>query len=344
MAARIHVTAAVVVLLLSLEVYRVGAEASTTLNFETDCGAIADKSSMAVAWENGKLLNQTLSTLKKGETLYIPAKVFHLMGGVFASGLESNTIHIDGTLVFGKANINWPRKPNGHVRDCIEIYDSHDITFTSSSYGQGVIDGNGPTWWDYPFVGYAKYLEDRPRILLVRNSRGVLFENLLLKRSPFWTTLFENVNGLEIRDSGIVNRRTPNEGHGILDVSAFNTDGFDVTGKNIWIHDVTIWTQDDCIAIKDGTENVLVERVNATCIGMAIGSIGNSHNRNITFRDIYMHKSIKPIYLKFRNRDSEVYDPRKPCPCEYKHMPYGLIEDVTFENIVINEPISWPIW
>ena len=55
-------------------------------------------------------------------------------------------------------------------------------------------------------------------------------------------------------------------GHGLVDLTAFNTDGFDVSGKelnccnhsqtldhlgrNVWIHDVAIWNQDDCIAVK----------------------------------------------------------------------------------------------
>ena len=29
----------------------------------------------------------------------------------------------------------------------------------------------------------------------------------------------------------------------IIDMTAFNTDGFDVSGKNVWIHDCQIWNQ-----------------------------------------------------------------------------------------------------
>ena len=45
-------------------------------------------------------------------------------------------------------------------------------------------------------------------------------------------------------------RRTDQDHHGIVDLTAFNTDGFDVTGKNVWIHDCIVWDQDDCIAVK----------------------------------------------------------------------------------------------
>ena len=45
-------------------------------------------------------------------------------------------------------------------------------------------------------------------------------------------------------------RRTNEDHHGIIDLTAFNTDGFDVTGRNVWIHDCVVWAQDDCIAVK----------------------------------------------------------------------------------------------
>ena len=45
-------------------------------------------------------------------------------------------------------------------------------------------------------------------------------------------------------------RRTDQDHHGIIDLTAFNTDGFDVDGRNVWIHDCTVWDQDDSIAVK----------------------------------------------------------------------------------------------
>ena len=34
-----------------------------------------------------------------------------------------------------------------------------------------------------------------------------------------------------------------------IDMTAFNTDGFDVSGNNLWIHDCSIWNQDVAIAV-----------------------------------------------------------------------------------------------
>ena len=36
---------------------------------------------------------------------------------------------------------------------------------------------------------------------------------------------------------------------------------FSLAGNNIWIHDCSVWNQDDTFCIKDGTTNVVVERV-----------------------------------------------------------------------------------
>lgn len=77
----------------------------------------------------------------------------------------------------------------------------------------------------------------------------------------------------QVRFSEISARRDHIDGHDILDLTAFNTDGFDVSGKNVWIHDCTVWNQDDCIAVKGGTD-MLFERITASGLGLTIGSIG----------------------------------------------------------------------
>ena len=79
-------------------------------------------------------------------------------------------------------------------------------------------------------------------------------------------------------------------------------DGLDVSGRNVHIHDCNIFVQDDCIAIKPHSENgssvgaassnILIERVNASGLGLVIGSIGASSVRNVTFRDSRLRKTV----------------------------------------------------
>ncbi|EFA86185.1 hypothetical protein PPL_00747 [Heterostelium album PN500] len=281
---------------------------------------VADDPSLETAWKNGALLNQTLAQLQPGDELLFPNVTIYLVGGIIANNLQSVTLRFDGTLIFTDNTHSWPKTENGQVLECFQFNNFVNVTLTSSH--QGLLDGQGEAWWG--LLGYVEYQENRPRMLSMGNSKDILLENLYFKNSPYWTVWIYNVDGLEIRYSHISNRRNDYDGHDDYNMEAFNTDGFDVTGKNVWIHDCTVWNQDDCIAVKDGSENMLIERVNASGVGLTIGSIGGSDVRNITFRDCYMHKTFKGIYMKFRGD--------------------GLITDVLYENIVIYQPEQWATW
>ena len=54
---------------------------------------------------------------------------------------------------------------------------------------------------------------------------------------------------LEIDDCHISNRQNDDDNHGVTNLDAFNTDGFDVAGRDIHIHDTTVGNQDDCFTI-----------------------------------------------------------------------------------------------
>eukprot|EP01062_Namystynia_karyoxenos_P010445 TRINITY_DN136_c0_g1_i4.p1 TRINITY_DN136_c0_g1~~TRINITY_DN136_c0_g1_i4.p1 ORF type:complete len:328 (+),score=130.76 TRINITY_DN136_c0_g1_i4:410-1393(+) len=209
--------------------------------------------------------------------------------------------------------------------ECLQFVDFQNVTFTSAT--RGTLDGNGKKWWGLPGIGYLVRQENRPRLFHLRNSKNILMEKIFFLNAPYWTTLIEGVDGLEIRYCDIDARRDKADGHSFIDMTAFNTDGYDVTGKNVWIHDCSVWNQDDCVAVKDGSENMVIERINASGLGLTIGSIGGSTVKNITFRDCYMHKTVKGIYMKFRGSGTP-----------------GSITDILYENIVMDSPTQWPIW
>ena len=159
----------------------------------------------------------------------------------------------------------------------------------------------------------------------MESSKDCLVENILFKNSPYWTFWAGSAENLEIRWSDIVAKRDHSaDSHSIIELSAFNTDGFDVSGNNVWIHDVNVWNQDDSICAKDGSTNMVFERINASGLGLTIGSIGDSINNNITFRDIRMHNTYKGVYMKFRGS--------------------GVVSNVVYENIIMDSPEQWSIW
>lgn len=165
-----------------------------------------------------------------------------------SQGLSDITIQIEGMLVFSNKTHEWPRDESGDVYECIHFYNFTNVVFTSSNVG--TLNGNGHRWWGLPGIGYLHYTENRPRLFNVENSKNILVENIYFLDSPYWTFYVHGVDGLEVRHSEISARRTDFENHTLVDMTAFNTDGFDVTGRNVWIHDCKIWCQDDTIAVK----------------------------------------------------------------------------------------------
>eukprot|EP00931_Biecheleriopsis_adriatica_P090347 TRINITY_DN64348_c0_g1_i1.p1 TRINITY_DN64348_c0_g1~~TRINITY_DN64348_c0_g1_i1.p1 ORF type:complete len:448 (+),score=78.88 TRINITY_DN64348_c0_g1_i1:161-1504(+) len=302
------------------------------VNFEIDGGAQSGDDSWDVALKNGAALNATLNMLTPGDMFVVPAKTYYLMGGIIAQDLASIVIQIDGTLYFASTFLDtkryideWPRSGPGSsagVLDCLHFKNLTNVTFTSSTEGE--LNGAGAKWWGIPGIGYLERKENRPRLLNIEKSQDIVVEHLFLKDSPFWTFLASTVNNLVVRYSRIDVRRDSDDGHDLIDLSAFNTDGFDLVSCNgVHIHDSSVWNQDDCFTVKDGTSNVLIERVNASGVGLTIGSIASTV-RNITFRDAYMHHTFKGIYMKFRGA--------------------GLVADVLYENIVMDEPEQYAIW
>jgi len=313
-------------LLLSILVVSLKLVAGKLVDFES-AGGIPDDLSERAAWTNGRLMNTTLGSLAPGDTFLVPNKTFFLMGGIVVRDIESVIFQLDGTLVFDDNMEDWPRESNGKVLECIHFYNIVNVTFTSS--GVGVMDGQGERWWGLPGIGYLLRGENRPRLFNVEDSKNILVENILFLNSPYWTFWVHGVDGLEVRFCEISARRSNDDHHGIIEMTAFNTDGFDVSGRNVWIHDCVVWDQDDCIAVKGSSENMLFERITASGIGLTIGSIGNSIVNNITFRDSFMHHTWKGIYMKFRGGDEE---------------KGGRISNVLYENIYMESPEQFAIW
>lgn len=84
----------------------------------------------------------------------------------------------------------------------------------------------------------------------------------------------------------------------------------------------------------DCTENVLIENVEASGLGLTVGSIKPTTNhaciKNITFRNAYMHHTFKGIYIKSASNP----DPNASAE----------ITDILYENITMDQPEQVPIW
>lgn len=105
-----------------------------------------------------------------------------------------------------------------------------------------------------------------------------------------------------------------------------------MTGNNVHIHDCRIWNQDDCISVKDGSTNMLFERISCSGLGLVIGSIGASRVDNITFRDCTLPQTFKGIYMKTRWSDSGPVGPS------------ASISNILYENIVMQAPEQYAMY
>lgn len=322
---------------------RKGLASNRVLDLKLDFDAIPDDHSSEALRYNTLVLESALNSLEAFETLIV-GQNFFLYHGVNATDMKDVVIQIDGSLNFERDfseswNENSYQVGASLIRPkpCITLTRGKNITFTSTTLGRGIIHGGGPQWWGVPFIGYQMLREHRPRLFYAHRTIGLVIENMIFQDSPFHSLYLYSINQVVIHHVSIVSRRTTRDAHGLIDLSAFNTDGIDVAGHNVHIHDVDIWNQDDCIAVKDNdpnfdllSSNMTFERINASGLGFVIGSIGTSTVRNITFRDSYLYKSYKGIYLKFREQSTSNQS--------------GIIEDILFENITIESPQQWAIW
>ncbi|GMH78956.1 hypothetical protein TrST_g4445 [Triparma strigata] len=302
----------------------------------------------SLAADNTETLNSALASLTPGSTLHIPNNTYWLTGGVYASDLVDATIQLDGTLMFSKGRRGWPTedckndKTKACVKKAILIENVKGLTLTSSSGGGGgMVDGNGESWWGY--INYLIHSEDRPKLLTIYNATDVLVEDWHFRQAAYHTFHADDVARVEIRRCSVDNRVNHRDNHSPVNLRALNTDGFDVSGKDIYIHDCEVWNQDDCFTIvpttasginSQCTENILVENIKASGLGLTIGSIKPTSNhaciKNITFRNAYMSNTFKGVYMKSAASD----DPDATAE----------VTDILYENITMDKPEQVPIW
>jgi len=314
---------------------------ATVVDFQADLGAVPCTkspcdSSTQDAVANTAKMNRGLAALLPGGVLRVPNTTFLMMGGVYAANLSHATLQIDGTLLWSDDIKAWPtimkhNKTSKMPITAMQFEDTVGLTITSS--GTGLLNGNGAAWWGIPGIGYLERGKNRPPMMNIKYAQDFLLEHINFVQAPRFNFGSGGLRNATIRYCHVDSRRTSADSHGAVDLTAFNTDGFDVSGDGIHIHDCSVWNQDDTFCIKGNqdafpTANVLIENCQASGVGLSIGSIGNHSISNITFRNVTMHHSSKGVYIKFNAKAARG----------------GSIKNVTYENIHIEKPESWPIW
>lgn len=282
--------------------------------------------------ETDPSLKDLFASLNDHDKVYIPKGTYTSEGGLELRNLHNISLNLEGRLSFSPLK-GWPREKNGHVKNALIV---ENVTHFHL-WGSGTIDGKGQHWWGLPGIGYLQHAENRPRLVQILHSQKIRLQGLTLINSPYWTLDIKHCDMVEVDHVTISNVRSMSKTPTLWDMTAFNTDGIDVAGSNIWIHDVSINTQDDTIAIKGPSSNILVERVHGTGMGLAIGAIADETYRNITVRDSWLEYPYKGIYIKFQPIESKFDVGEHP-------NPNGTLSDVLFENITLVRPLWWALW
>jgi polygalacturonase len=208
--------------------------------------------------------------------------------------------------------------------------------------GGGVIDANGEMWWDgacgnwWCKPGHSKHSPGgptafRPFLFRLEHAVNVRIQNVSLENSGFWTLVPVHSSQLTIIDinvSAAYSQRPqhwPADRHDLLDTP--NTDGI----EPMWSHDVfisgaRIINGDDCITVKSGSSDILVE--NLYCEhgdGLTIGSIWYDDVSNITYRNVIMNRTHNGPMIKGRSQGN------------------ATIRDILFEvrNKIMNAPFDF---
>ena len=210
-------------------------------------------------------------------------------------------------------------------RHLIYALDAEDIAIE----GGGVINGNGPAYWDADF----RPISPRPGTLIeLVGCRNVRIQDVCIRNAPAWTIHPLRCDGVWIRGVSIVN-----------DLRGPNTDGIDPdSSRNVMISDCYIEAGDDCIVLKTTgrhlppgapvppTENVTV--TNCTLISRAaalkLGTESHGDIRHCVFSNCVIRDT--RVGLALYGKDG------------------GTFEAIRFSNITIDTRserggAEWPI-
>lgn len=190
-----------------------------------DYGATASKSS-----DIGPALVAAFAACKTGGTVYVPPGEYGMSTWASLSGGQGWALQMDGVIYrTGTAG--------GHM---IYIEKAKDVEIYSST-SQGAIQGNG--------FEYHKDNKNGCRILRLAHVQDFSIHDIALVDSPLFHLFLDTVSNGEVYNVII---RGGNKG---------GLDGIDVSGTNMWLHDIEVSNRDECVTIKNPSQYMLIENI-----------------------------------------------------------------------------------
>ncbi|KAH8887671.1 rhamnogalacturonase [Thozetella sp. PMI_491] len=227
-------------------------------------GGVASKTS-----DIGPAIESAFAACKNGGTVYIPPGDYGMSTWVHLVGGQNWAFQLDGVIYRTGTQ-------SGHM---IHIDKGKNFEFYSST-SKGAVQAYG-----YEFHKDGKY---GARILRLTAIQDFSFHDVALVDAPQFHLILENCINGEVYNTVI---RGGSEG---------GLDGIDVSGSNIWIHDVEVSNRDECVTIKNPAHNMLIEQIYCNWSGgCAMGSLGlNIDIHHIVYDKIYTVNSNQMFMIK----------------------------------------------
>lgn len=303
----------------------------------TGAGKVLDTAAIQAAIEHGA---------KKQLPVLIPKGVY-LVGSLFLQ-TSSHLQFEEGATLLGSTEITdypeifarvagvemlWPAA----VLNAINVT---DITIS----GNGIIDGQGPFWWDLYWGAdqkgglraeydqnnqrwIADYAIKRPRACLFYEAKNVTIQDITFQRSGFWNLQLTYCKDVLVQNVKVKDNHGP------------STDGIDIdSSENVRITQCQLSCGDDCIVVKSGRDGDGL-RVNRIAKNIEIDHCQILSGYGITLGS-EVSGGIRHVYI----HDNTFTD--SDCGLRMKSAKErgGFITDIHVENLTMHNvlfPFSW---
>lgn len=240
----------------------------------TDYGAVADGKT-----DIGDALQEAWDDCSTGGLIYIPPadENYALATCMTLKHGEAVAVQIDGVIARDTEEC-------GHL---IVFQDTNDLEVFSGN-SMGALQGYG-----YKLLQDGNY---GPRFFRFKYVTNFSVHGFATIDSAAYYYVFQECTNGEIYNLLV---------RGVTTIGA--TDGFDISGENIWVHDIEVTNGDECVTVKSPAKNFLIESIYCNLSGgTAIGSLGvNTSVENIEYHRLYMNQA-DACYLKTHNGDGYV--------------------------------------
>lgn len=266
-----------------------------------------------------------------GGVVVVPAGTF-LSGAIFFK--PGTHLHLEaGAKLKGSDDISdfpvIPTRLEGRNIDYFAGLVNADSVDGFTISGTGTIDGNGLRFWKSFWLRRqwnpqcTNLDEQRPRLVVISNSRDVQLSGVRLHNSPFWTTHIYKCVNVKLFDLHIFAPHEP--------VKAPSSDAVDLdVCTNVLIKNCYMSVNDDAVALKGGkgptadkepgnggNYNIIVEDcAYGLCHSALTCGSESIHNRNIILRRITLDRANRVLWLKMRPDTPQLYE-------------YITVEDIT---------------